>query len=153
MMKFLKGFKYAFNGILYCIKNERNMRIHIAVMLCIVIFARFFKLTAVNWAILFLTFSIVISAEAINTAIEKLCDFVCKEKRRLIGIVKDVSAGAVLISAIFAVCVGVCTFWQPTVFLEIYNYYINNISELILIFLLLILLLLFVIFGGNKKKR
>lgn len=127
------------------------MRVHIAVMICTVIFARFFRLSAIKWAILFLTFGTVIAAEALNTAIEKLCDFVCKEKRNLIGIVKDVSAGAVLVSAIFALCVGVCIFWQPEVFIYIYKYYINNIVEFAATFCLLLLLLLFVIFGGNKK--
>lgn len=128
------------------------MRVHIAIMICIFVFARFFKLSTINWAILFLAFGSVISAEAINTAIERLCDFVCTEKRPLIGTVKDISAGAVLITAIFSVCVGVCTFWQPSAFVYMYNYYINNIIELTATLFLVFLLLLFIIAGGKKKR-
>lgn len=127
------------------------MRVHIAVMICIIIFARFFQLSAIEWAILFLTFSLVLTLEAVNTAIEKLCDFVCKEKQQLIGIVKDVSAGAVFISAIFSIFIGICIFFKPAVFIYIYNYYISNIIEFIITICILILLLLFVVFGGKDK--
>ena len=84
MKSFLKGFAYAFQGIIYCIKNERNMRIHTVAELYVLIFARFFAFTREEYALLLLTIGGVMSAEAMNTAVENLADKVSSEKNPLI---------------------------------------------------------------------
>ena len=78
-MRFLKGFLYAFQGIAYCISHERNMRIHTVALLYVSAFSLFFQLSRVEYAVLFLTFALVMMAEMVNTAIERLCDKTAKE--------------------------------------------------------------------------
>ena len=56
-MRFLKSFRYAFRGIVYCINTERNMRIHTVIALYVFVFSFFFHLTRVEYAVLFLAFA------------------------------------------------------------------------------------------------
>ncbi|HIS69445.1 MAG TPA: diacylglycerol kinase family protein [Candidatus Gallacutalibacter stercoravium] len=118
-MKFLKSFGYAFRGIVFCLKNERNMRVHATVAVYVLVFSLFFALSREQYALLFLAIAGVMSAEMFNTAAEKLADQASEEYNPLVRIAKDVAAGAVLICAIFAVVVGICLFWQPAVFWQI----------------------------------
>lgn len=122
MIKFFKGFFYAFKGIVYTLTNERNMRVHLVVAAYILFFAQFYNMSPEKWALLLLTISAVFSLEMVNTAAERICDMYTKKKDERIRIIKDVAAGAVLISAIGAVCVGVFLFWQTDVIMNIlYN--------------------------------
>lgn len=104
----------AVRGIWDCIKMERNMRIHLSVTGYIIFLAFSLQLTHTEIAMLFITIAMVISLEMINTAIEKLCDFNQREISSRIRVIKDISAGAVLIAALFAVCVGVAILWRPS---------------------------------------
>lgn len=110
MKGFLKSFVYAGKGILFCL-GERNFRFHLCAAAFVTWFAlRFYELSRGEWAALLLTFAAVLSLEAVNAALERLCDRVCREKDELIGKCKDCAAGAVLISAIAAVGVGIALF-------------------------------------------
>ena len=100
------GFKYAFAGIVLCLKNERNMRIHCFVALIVMGVGCYIRLSLYEWIAILLCIGTVLSAEAFNTAIEKLADYVCDEYNPAIGIVKDVAAGAVLIISILSLVVG-----------------------------------------------
>ena len=84
-MTFLKGFKYAFCGIIHCIKNERNMRVHTVAALYVLVFARFFDFSLRDYVLLLLTIGGVIAAEAINTSIEALCDIFNVSSDYLLG--------------------------------------------------------------------
>ncbi len=118
-MKFLKGFYYAGRGIALAAR-ERNFRFHLCAMAFVIFFAaKFYELPRGEWAALLLTCGAVLSLEAANTAVERLCDKVSPEKDPKIGAVKDIAAGAVLISAIIAAAVGVCLFWDIAKFREI----------------------------------
>ena len=86
MKSFIKGFNYAFKGIIRVINEERNMRVHIAFALNVLIFAPFLKVTRVEYALLLLTIALVLSLETVNSAIENLSDRVTKEKDELIKI-------------------------------------------------------------------
>ncbi len=109
-MRFLKGFYYAGRGIALAAR-ERNFRFHLCVMAFVIFFAaKFYDFSRGEWAALLLTCGAVLSLEAANTAIERLCDKLSLEQDPQIGAVKDIAAGAVLISAIIAVSVGVCLF-------------------------------------------
>ena len=88
-MSFLKGFLYAFSGIIHCIKNERNMRFHTVAALYVLIFARFFHFSRGEYILLLLTISSVMVLEAVNTAIEELCDKVSPERDEHIRHAKD----------------------------------------------------------------
>lgn len=110
MMKAFKnhsiGFKYAFAGIIWLMKKERNMRIHSCVALIVIVSGFFMELSLYEWMTVLLCIGAVLSAEAFNTAIEKLADHVCDEYNPAIGIVKDLAAGGVLIMSILSVVVG-----------------------------------------------
>lgn len=123
MRKFLKGFKYAAEGIIYgfC---ERNFRVHICAAAGVTWFAlKFYEFTRGEWAVLLLTFAAVISAELVNTSIERLCDKVSPEKDEQIKRSKDTAAGAVLVAAVFAVAIGVVLFWDFERFALIFGYF------------------------------
>lgn len=110
MMKFLKSFVYAFDGLIYAIKSQRNFRIHCLALLIVNISAYYFKISTVEWAIIWLCIIAVMSLELINTSIEKLCDSVYPEINPNAKIIKDVAAGAVLIAAIGSLIIAVFIF-------------------------------------------
>lgn len=72
----------------------------------------FFKITEIEWLIVLLASALVLSLEALNSAIERVCDLYSEEKNLKIKVIKDISAGAVLIAAIFALAIGVIVFWK-----------------------------------------
>lgn len=112
MKRFLRGFYYAARGIVSCLKTERNMRVHFCAAFYVLIFAEMFGLGSGGKALLFLTIGSVIAAEAMNTAVESAVDLVSPEKHPLAELAKDAAAGAVLVTAIAAVCVGAALFWD-----------------------------------------
>lgn len=104
------SFKYAFDGFRSFIKEEANLRMHIVMSLIVIILGFVFKINTSEWISICFAIGLVISMEAINTAIENLADFVCSEKNELIKKVKDISAFAVLFCAIIAVVIGLLIF-------------------------------------------
>ncbi len=145
--RFIKGFGYAFSGILRCICEERNMRIHTAAVFYVLLFAPFFHLTRAEWAILFLTMALVLAAECVNTALERLCDRVGKEFSPLVKAAKDIAAGAVLICAAAALAVAVCLFWRPEVFPEIAAWFSERPWSLAVLLLSAVCLFMYCFWG------
>ncbi len=150
MKELIKSFGYAFSGIKYCLWHERNMRIHLCFALYMFGFLTvhdFFEVTKNQFALLFAVCGVVISLEAVNTAIEKAVDLETKERNMLAKISKDAAAGAVLISAICAVLVGISILWQPEAFVKMFEYYRENIPVLIAFIISFIASLIFVFAG------
>ena len=110
MKKFIKCFKYGFEGILTGIKEEQNMKIHIIIMILVIIFGIMLKINTTEWIICILLFGLVISMELMNTAIENTVNLITKEKNQQAKIAKDVAAGAVLASAIVSAIIGLMIF-------------------------------------------
>lgn len=108
-----KSFAVAFSGIWEAICTERNLRIHLTATVYVIALSAFLKLARLEYAVLFLTCGAVIALELINTALERLCDFTESEHNEKIGLIKDISAGAVLVAAIFSVGVGIALFATP----------------------------------------
>ena len=134
-MSFFRSLRYAFRGIIHCIKNERNMRIHTIAAIYILLFVPFFDLSLEKLAILLLTISAVFAAEMVNTATEELSDLSAEDYNPMARIAKDVAAGAVLITSIFAVFIGILLLWNINSFKTIYRYFrLHNVR----LFLLLI---------------
>ena len=122
-MGFFRSFKYAGRGITLAVR-ERNFRFHLCAAAFVIFFAaRFYELSRGEWAVLLLTCGAVLSLEAVNTAIERLCDRVSTEQDSQIGAIKDIAAGAVLISAVIAAAVGVFLFWDTEKFREIVRFF------------------------------
>jgi diacylglycerol kinase len=112
MLRFFRGVGFAVNGITDLIKSGRNFKIQL-ITFCFVCTAGFyFKITSFEWLMILGFSALVLSLEALNTSIEKLCDLYSIEENIKIKIIKDISAGAVLIAAFFAVIVGVLIFWK-----------------------------------------
>jgi len=106
----LLSFKYAFNGFCELIKNEPNARIHTAVSIIVIIGGIVLNLNTIEWVCIFFAIGLVISMEAINTALENLSDFVSPQKHAQIKKVKDIAAFAVLFCAIISVIIGLLIF-------------------------------------------
>ena len=104
------SFKYAFEGIITTIKEERNMFIHFLIAIIVVITGIYVRLSLNEWFICLLLFALVFSLELINTAIENTVDLVATKKNKKAKIAKDAAAGAVLIAAIFASIIGIIIF-------------------------------------------
>ena len=115
IMRVIKSFGWAFNGLKDCILHEKNFRIQYILALLVVIAGIFFSLSATEWMIILLCFSVVLSFEIINSAIEKLCDLVSPDFNLTIKKVKDMSASAVLLSAIISFIIG-CIIFLPKIF-------------------------------------
>ncbi len=86
------------------------MQIHLVVAVLVVLAGWFFNITTTEWMLCLLCFGLVFGAEMVNTSIENLVDLVSPQRHELAGKAKDMAAGAVLISALFAACVGLIIF-------------------------------------------
>lgn len=106
----LWALKSALSGIYYCICHERNMKIHIGATLLVVLLSWRFALEKSEVFVLLLTVQSVLVAEMINTVVETVVDMISPEIHPLAKIVKDLAAGAVLITAIFSLIVGYMLF-------------------------------------------
>ncbi len=146
-MRFFKSFKYAFRGIVYCINNERNMRIHTAAALYVFAFSHFFEITRTGYAVLLLTFALVMAAELFNTVAEEITDMIAASYHPVARIIKDLAAGGVLVCALFAVGVGICLFWQPESFLRILRFFMDRPWRIAVFLASLIAAALYVIQG------
>ncbi len=156
MKGLLKSFVYAGKGIIWCLKNERNMRAHFS--LCVYMYAYlliydFFELTKVEWAVILLCNALVFSLEIVNTAIEKAVDLATEKKHPLAEISKDAAAGAVLVSALFSVAVGLVILLQPEAFRQMAEYYKDRIYLLVILAISLVLTFVFIIKGFPKIKK
>lgn len=108
--KLIFSFKYASEGIITTIKEERNMFIHFLIAIIVVITGIYVRLSLNEWFICLLLFALVFSLELINTAIENTVDLVATKKNKKAKMAKDAAAGAVLIAAIFASIIGIIIF-------------------------------------------
>ena len=108
----LQSFSVAFIGLRTIFARERNFRTHLFLGLLAILACWVFGVGKSEWIAVVLLIAVVLSAEAFNTCIEYLCDFVSPEFRPVIKKIKDVAAGAVLISALGAVTVG-CIIFIP----------------------------------------
>ena len=106
----LRSFVYAFNGLKFILRSQLNFRIHLIAGFIVILCGFWARLNATEWCILMVVMGLVISMEAMNTAIEQLVDFVSPDYHKQAGIVKDIAAGAVMLAAITAVVTGIILF-------------------------------------------
>lgn len=110
--KIFDSFNYAFEGIIYTLRTQRNMRIHFIIAILVLFFSIFFDLSKVETIVILITISLVIVAEMINTSIEATIDLITDKYHELAKIAKNVAAGAVLISAVNSIIVGYIIFYD-----------------------------------------
>ena len=110
ILKRLRSFGFAFNGLKILFKEEHNARIHLLAAVIVVIAGIYFHISTLEWLVVVFAIGFVITSEIVNTAIENIADFVSPEKHEKIKKIKDLAAASVLISAITALIVGLIVF-------------------------------------------
>lgn len=108
--KHLKSFKYAFSGILHTLYHEANFRVQILLTIISIGAGYHFQINSSEWSVLIIAFSSLLSAEVLNTSIENFIDFLIPKKSEVVRIVKDLSAGFVLINALACLLILVIIF-------------------------------------------
>lgn len=110
MRKFIRGFVYALNGIWHAAATQLNFRVHLVAAVVAVVLGYALHISTGEWLWIILCIAMVLVAELFNTALEFLTDLVSPEYNKKAGLVKDMSAGAVLITAICALIIGLIIF-------------------------------------------
>jgi hypothetical protein len=108
--KLINSFKCAIQGIKQAVKTERNVKIHITIMILVIIAGIVLKINTQEWIICIILFGLVISLELVNSAIEATVDIAMPEINEKAKVAKDVAAGAVLVSAIASAIIGLIIF-------------------------------------------
>ena len=102
--------KNCLDGIGYVTKSEKNFKREIALGIIALILSYILKIDKIEFIIVLTMICLVLTAEIINTAVERTVDLVTKEYHELARIAKDVSAGSVLVTSIFALIIGIIIF-------------------------------------------
>lgn len=110
--KLVDSFNYAIEGMIYTVRTQRNMKIHMVAALIVLSACFFYDLSKLELLILTITITMVLVCEMINTAVECAIDATTNYYHPLAKIAKNVAAGAVLITAINSVLVGYIIFWD-----------------------------------------
>lgn len=153
MESLLWSFIYAFQGIWYCIRNERNFRIHLVAAAYTLILARLLSLSMFHVLPLLLVIAAVIATEMINTAIESIVDIISPERRPLAKVAKDVAAGAVLILALTSLIIGFTLFWMPTRLWAVLGWILDSWQRTAAAAVLLAISLLFIFYPSKKAGQ
>ncbi|MGN6800148.1 MAG: diacylglycerol kinase [Gaiellaceae bacterium] len=106
----LDSFNYAFEGIIHVLRTQRNLRIHFAVAVAVLILALIVDVTKMELIALLISVTFVLIAEMLNTAVEAAIDIATTSFDPMAKLAKDIAAGAVLIAAINAIAVGYIVF-------------------------------------------
>ena len=108
----VKSVKYALRGMFLLIKTEHSIMVQFFIAIIMTVLGFLFDISATEWMFQFLAIGLVLVAESVNTAIEKLSDFVHSEYHKEIGFIKDIAAGAPAFAAIIAMIIG-CLIYLP----------------------------------------
>jgi diacylglycerol kinase len=109
--KRLQAFWFAISGLLTAIRTQHALWIHLCAAAAVIGLGLYYNISRDDWRWLVLGIALVVMAETMNTALEFLADAVTQEQHPLIGLAKDIAAGAVLVAAFAAATLGVLTFW------------------------------------------
>jgi diacylglycerol kinase (ATP) len=107
------AFLFAWQGVAYVVRSQRNMRIHLVAATAVLTLAAALRVSRLEFACLLLCIVVVTVLEMINTVVESVVDLVTEEYHPLAKIAKDVAAGAVLVGSIGAAVVGLLLLGPP----------------------------------------
>ncbi|NMH24589.1 diacylglycerol kinase family protein [Flavobacterium solisilvae] len=102
----LKSIGFAFKGAFKLITTEHSVMVQFTIALLLIIAGFVFEISREEWMMQILAFGLVLGIESLNTAIEKIADFIHPEFHNKIGFIKDIAAGAVLFAALAAIAIG-----------------------------------------------
>lgn len=111
----IKSVGFAFKGLFILLATEASIQIQFVIAILVTGAGFYYQISPLEWMIQCLGIGLVMGIEGLNTALEKLADYVQPEHDPKIGIIKDISAGAVMVVSIISVIVG-CIIYIPKVF-------------------------------------
>lgn len=127
-----KSFVNAYAGMSYCVRTQRNLRIHLTITALVLALSAFLRVSLTELAVLVFCIMVVIVTEMLNTALECAVDLVTSDYHTLAKLSKDISAGAVLVASLGAAAVGAIVFlprlWQ--LFLAVVPVYVPAIDSI-----------------------
>jgi diacylglycerol kinase (ATP) len=106
----IESFNYAFEGIIHVLRTQRNLRIHFAIAVAVIVFALIVNVTKLELIALLISITFVLISEMLNSAVEAAIDIATTSFDPMAKLAKDVAAGAVLIASTNAVAVGYLVF-------------------------------------------
>jgi len=106
----IRSFSHALNGLKIVGQEEHNFRIHLVVAILVIILSCLLRISRYEWLAIILSIGFVLVCELLNTTIEHLADFICREKNPSIKKIKDIAAAAVLLSSLMALLIGLIIF-------------------------------------------
>jgi len=110
VISFWETTKNALNGIALAAESERSFRIHTLAMVVVTVLGWYLELAMLEWALLFLTYAVMMGLELLNSAIESFADFMHPDEHPAVKRVKDMAAGAVQVAAIFSIAIAIVLF-------------------------------------------
>lgn len=111
-----KSVGFALRGAFLLIRTEASIKVQVFIAIVMTAAGFFFEISSTEWILQILTIAGIMGAEGLNTAIEKVCDYIQPEFDNKIGFIKDVSAGAVMLVSIAATIIGFIIY-LPKIFL------------------------------------
>lgn len=102
----LKSMGFALKGAIKLIKTEHSVMVQFSLGIALIIAGFYFNITAAEWMFQILAIGLVLSIEGLNTAVEKIADFIHPDYSQRIGFIKDIAAGAVFFAAMAAITIG-----------------------------------------------
>lgn len=148
----IDSFRCAFRGISFVLFHERNMRIHLVAALYVAFFSAFYSFSKTEILLLVITCALVMIFEALNTSIEVIVDKISPKYSPLAKIAKDVAAGAVLLSAIMAIIVGIVLFFD-TEKIKLILLFFGEWSNLLLFIGFSAIAVVFITSGKKRKIK
>lgn len=152
-MKILKSFKCATKGLIYTVKNEKNMRIHTVASFYVLLFSCFFDLNIEKYLLLFLVIGLVITLEMINSSIEAIIDICAKEYNTVAKVAKDVAAGSVMVASLIAVVTGLALFCDMSAYVKMWEFFVSHKMALLVFVLSVILSCVYIRSGPTEIKN
>ena len=111
----LKSILYALHGAFKLITTEHSVMVQSSLAVLMTIAGFYFGINRMEWMMQILVFGLVLSIEGLNTAVEKIADFIHPDYHERIGFIKDIAAGAVFFAALTAIAIG-CIIYFPYLF-------------------------------------
>ena len=111
----IKSVGFALRGALVLIKTERSIKIQVFIALMVTAAGFYYEISTTEWILQTLAIALVLGIEGLNTAVEKIADYIQPRYDQKIGFIKDVAAGAVMLVAIGAAIIGLIIY-IPKVF-------------------------------------
>lgn len=152
MKKQLGSFKHAIDGFISAISTESHLRFHIVAAVYVFVFAYLGGFDPTEWTTLIITVCTVISAELVNTAVERLCDLYTKDYDKNIKFIKDIAACAVLVFAVGAAVIALFLFIGTGKLLDAFNVLLSHPLMFIPLALSAVASVCFIVLPGRKNK-